>query len=218
MVESLAGLPGPLVLIITAVLLTAESGLVIGVVLPGATVPLGLGLLSRLGVVEFASAVLTVAAATLLGSQLAFLAARRHDPAGFGVLRRRARPLLTRAVVLLRRHPVTGVAAGRLVGGVRTLVPVVAARAGMRYRRFTAGDVPAALGWAGLLVTLGHVAGAAYDEVRLTVSLVGPPILLGWLIVHFGRKAARRAARTVAVLDLSQHRTCPDEPRTDAHQ
>jgi membrane-associated protein len=141
MIESLAGLSGPLVLMIAAVMLAAESGLVVGIVLPGATVPLGLGLLSRLGVVEFAGAVFTVAAASLLGSQLSFLAARRRDPWGFRVLRR-AEPSLTRAAALLRRRPSMGIATGRLVGGMRTVVPVVAARAGVRYRRFLAGDVP----------------------------------------------------------------------------
>jgi membrane-associated protein len=192
-VESLAGLPAPLVLVIAAIVLAAESGLVVGIVLPGATTALGLGLLSRLGVVDFADAVLTVAAATLLGSQLAYLAARRRDPAGFGLLRR-ARPLLTYAVALLRRHPTVGVAAGRLIGGVRTVTPVMAARAGIRYPRFAAGDVPTALGWAGLLVSLGHLAGTALDEVRLAVGLVGPPAVLAWLIIHVGRKAIRRHA------------------------
>lgn len=136
-------------LVIAAIVLAMESGLLVGVVLPGAPLVLGLGLLSRFGVVGFADAVLTVAAATLLGSQLAFLAARRRDPAGFGLLRRRAGPLLTRAEVLVRRYPM-GVAVGRLVGGVRTVTPVVAAHAGVRYRSFAAADVLAALGWAGL--------------------------------------------------------------------
>jgi membrane-associated protein len=190
MIESLAGLPGPLVLVIAAVMLAAESGLIVGVVLPGATVPFGLGLLSRLGVVEFAAAVLTVAGATLVGSQLSFLRARRRDPWGFRLLRR-AKPMLKRATALLTRHPGTGIAAGRMVGGVRTLVPVVAARAGVRHRRFTAGDVPAALVWSGALVTLGHVAGVAYGEVRLAVSLVGPPVVFVVLIVYLGRKLVR---------------------------
>jgi hypothetical protein len=43
MVESLAGLPAPLVLVLAAIMLAAESGLVVGIVLPGATIPLGLG-------------------------------------------------------------------------------------------------------------------------------------------------------------------------------
>jgi membrane-associated protein len=110
---------------------------------------------------------------------------------GFGLLCRRAGPLLARAAALLRRHPAMGVAAGRLVGGVRTVTPVVAAWAGVRYPRFTAGDVPAALGWAGLLVSLGQVAGAALDEVRLAVNLLGLPLVSGCLIVHFGLMAIR---------------------------
>lgn len=185
-------LPAPLVLVVAAVLLAAEAGLVVGIVLPGAGTALGLGLLSRLGVVEPAAAVLTAAVGTLLGSQLAYLAARRRDPAGFGLLRRRAGPLLARAERLLVRRPASGVAAGRLVGGIRSVAPMVAARAGVRYPRFAAGDVLAGLGWATLLVGLGHAAGAALGEVRLAVGLVGPPLLLVALGVHCGR---RRRAR-----------------------
>lgn len=186
-------LPAPLVLAVAAVVLAMESGLLVGIALPGAPLVLGLGLLSRFGVVGFVAAVLTVAVATLLGSQFAFLAARKRDPAGWRLLRRGAGPLVTRAEVLVRCHPAVGVAAGRLVGGVRTVTPVVAARAGVRYRRFAAGDVPAAIGWAGLLVGLGHVAGAAYDEVRLAVSLVGLPVLLTWLVIRLGvRRTSRR--------------------------
>jgi membrane-associated protein len=191
---SLTGLPTPLVLLVAAVVLAAESGLMVGVVLPGATAALGLGLLSRLGEVGFGSAVLTVAAASLLGSQLAFLAARRREPVGFGVLRRRAGRVLARGSALLARRPITGAAAGRLVGGVRTVVPVLAARAGVRHAHFAAGDVPAALGWAVLLVGLGNLAGAALDEVRLAVGLVGPPLLLTILAVGYGRKWASRAS------------------------
>lgn len=194
MLSSLTGLPTPLVLLVVAVVLAAESGLIVGIVLPGATMALGLGLLSRLGEVGFLTAVLTVAAASLLGSQLAFLAARRREPAGFGLLRRRAEPLLTRASSLLSRRPTTGAAAGRLIGGVRTVVPVVAARAGVPYARFAAGDVPAALGWAFLLVGLGNVAGAAFDQVRLVIGLVGPPLLIVALAVYWGRKWVGRWA------------------------
>jgi membrane-associated protein len=186
----LAGLPTPLVLLVVAVVLVAESGLIVGIVLPGATMALGLGLLSRLNEAGFLTAALTVAGASLLGSQFAFLTARRREPAGFGLLRRRAQPLLTRASSLLSRRPTTGAAMGRFVGGVRTVVPVVAARAGVPYARFAAGDVPAALGWAFLLVGLGNVAGGALEEVRLAISLVGLPLVAIVLIVYLGRKWA----------------------------
>lgn len=105
MAETLTGLPAPLVLIVAAVLLCAESGLVVGIVLPGAGLVLSLGLLSSLGVVGLVSTVLTATAATLLGSQFAFLSARHRDPAGFGLVGRRARPLLSWSSRFLARNP-----------------------------------------------------------------------------------------------------------------
>lgn len=44
-------LPAPLVLAVAAVVLAMESGLLVGIALPGAPLVLGLGLLSRFGVV-----------------------------------------------------------------------------------------------------------------------------------------------------------------------
>jgi membrane-associated protein len=188
MIETLSGLPAPLVLIVATVLLFAESGLVVGIVLPGAGLVLSLGLLSGLGVVDLASTVVTVTAATLLGSQFAFLSARHRDPAGFGLVRRHAKPVLARSSRFLERNPAVGVVTGRLVGGVRTVVPIVAAQAGVRHGQFLAADAPTALGWTGLLVTLGHLAGSALDQVRVVVGLVGLPLVLLWLAIHYWRK------------------------------
>lgn len=204
MLPSPADVPVPLVLLAVAIMLAAETRLLVGIVLPGATVPLSLGVLSHLGSVDFGTAALTAGAASLLGSQLSFLAARRRLPAGFGLLSRRAEPLLLRASDLLARRPATGVAIGRMIGGVRTVVPIVAARAGVRHARFAAGDVPAALGWAAGLVGLGHVAGSAFDQVRLAVGLLGLPLLLAIASIHYGLKwmtsnrRNRGQARTVA--------------------
>jgi membrane-associated protein len=191
MPPSPADVPVPLVLLVAAIMLVAESGLFIGVVLPGATVPLSLGVLSQLGSVGFVSAVLTVAAASLLGSQLSYLAARRRPPAGFGMLSRWAEPLVRRASTLLARRPAAGAAAGRMIGGVRTVVPIVAARAGVRNARLAAGDVPAALLWAAGLVGLGHGAGAALDEARLAVGLLGLPLLFAIASVYYGLRWVR---------------------------
>ncbi|WP_163507672.1 hypothetical protein [Fodinicola acaciae] len=45
----LALLPAPIVLLLAAVMLAAESGLLIGVILPGASVAMALGLFARGG-------------------------------------------------------------------------------------------------------------------------------------------------------------------------
>lgn len=193
MTSLLTSLPEPLILLVAAIIMTAESGLGIGVFLPATSTALALGLLARLGAVPAHSAVLTVAAATALGSHCAFLLSRGRGPAQFLLKHRRVQPWLDRAESLLRRRPVAGSAAGHLVGGTRTVVPRIAARAGVPYARFAMGTVPAAAVWAALLVTLGYIAGAAFDQIRLAVSLIGPPLLLVALIVYCLKRAGRRA-------------------------
>lgn len=62
---------------------------------------------------------------------------------------------------LIRRHGVWGVAAARLVPGLRNATVFAAASAHMRYRQFLWGLVPAALVWSGALLLLGWFGGSA---------------------------------------------------------
>lgn len=77
-------------------------------------------------------------------------------------------------------------------------MPRIAARAGVPYARFATGTLPAATVWAALLVALGHAAAGAFDQIRLIVSLIGPPLLLVALIIYWVRRAFRAKVETAA--------------------
>jgi membrane protein DedA with SNARE-associated domain len=79
---------------------------------------------------------------------------------------------------------------------VRTVVPIVAARTGIRHGQFIAADAPTALGWASLFVGLGHLAGSALDQVRVAVGVVGLPLVLLYLAIHHMRKGKYACATT----------------------
>src|SRR4051794_41801239 len=81
-------MPGVAVSALVALVLVAESGLVLGVVLPGASLAIGMGVLAGAGLVPLPVAALTLALATVL------VAALRHRPAsghGDSLLRARGR-------------------------------------------------------------------------------------------------------------------------------
>jgi membrane protein DedA with SNARE-associated domain len=74
--------------------------------------------------------------------------------------------LLPRRVrVLVRRHHVWGVAAARMVPGLRNATVFAAASAGLRYRTLMGGLIPAAFAWSGLLLVIGWFGGSAIIDV-----------------------------------------------------
>ncbi|MCP2164082.1 DedA family protein [Goodfellowiella coeruleoviolacea] len=207
----LVGLPAPVVLGLIGLLLMAESGLLIGVVLPGASTVLTLGLFARLGVVPLFAAVVTAVLATTIGSHAGFVRGQRRGQSGRGgwvdrlVERRLGPDRQERLLSLLRRRARVAVAVGQCLGVVRTLVPRLAGRAGVPYPRFALCNVPAAVLWGGGLVVLGYLAGAAYQQVEDVVGLLGLPLLvvvavavLAWRLVRRRRRSGGQPVRPMS--------------------
>ncbi len=199
----LVGLPAPVVLGLIGLLLMAESGLLIGVVLPGASTVLTLGLFARLGVVPLFAAVVTAVLA------LSLITGRGQSGRGGWVDRLVERRLgpdrQERLLSLLRRRARVAVAVGQCLGVVRTLVPRLAGRAGVPYPRFALCNVPAAVLWGGGLVVLGYLAGAAYQQVEDVVGLLGLPLLvvvavavLAWRLVRRRRRSGGQPVRPMS--------------------
>jgi membrane protein DedA with SNARE-associated domain len=180
--DLLGGLPGPLFVLVVAAFVVAEAALVIGVVLPGSSALLTLGVFSDNGVVPLPAALVVGTIAALVGSNLSF-AAGRYRPGGLssrwltGTKGRRAR-------LVLRRFGGSAVLVGQWVVGARTLTPRFAAAAGLSYRRFLPWNLPSAVVWGVVWVEVGYGASEAYQRwswlaVVVAVALVAVLLLLG---------------------------------------
>lgn len=166
MLEHLQALPPALILLVVAVLVMAEAALVIGVVLPGASAVVTLGILTSQTTVALAPAMTTVGAAAVLGTQLAYLAGRQRRASRF-------RPHdLSTAVGYLRAHLGPVVVGAQYVVGMRTLVPRLAGIAAVPYRRFAVFSIPASAVWGGAWVLLGHTVGHAYLTARIDLFAI----------------------------------------------
>jgi membrane protein DedA with SNARE-associated domain len=66
-----------------------------------------------------------------------------------------------RVRTLVRRHHVWGVAAARMVPGLRNATVFAAAAADLRYRTFMTGLIPATFAWSGALLLIGWYGGDA---------------------------------------------------------
>jgi len=186
--DLLTGLPGPLLVLAIAALVVAEAALVIGVVLPGSSALLTLGVFSDNGVVPLPVALAVGTVAALVGSNLSF-AAGRYRPGALssrwltGAKGRRARAVLSRSGG-------SAVLIGQWVVGARTLTPRFAAAAGLSYRRFLPWNLPSAAVWGLGWVAVGYGASEAYQQWSW-VAVVAAVVLLAVLLV-LGRRALDR--------------------------
>jgi undecaprenyl-diphosphatase len=173
--DLLGGLPPALVYLVVGVLVTAETALVAGLVLPAATALVAMGLLANAGIVPLAPALAVAVVSALLGGNLAFRSGTMKRGRGWD-----------RAERLFAKHGGRAIFLGQWVVGARTLMPRLAARAGVPRRRFAAWHTPAAILWALWMVGASYAAGASYDI----------------LAARAGRAAGALAALTLLILGL----------------
>jgi membrane protein DedA with SNARE-associated domain len=158
-------------------LLTAEEAGVF--LLPGDITLIAVGVQSSTNNSWFFAIVAWLVASTAMsaGASALFHGVNQSDKTS-KVLPRRVR-------TLIRRHHVWGVAAARMVPGLRNATVFAAAAAGLRYRTFMIGLVPAAFVWSGILLTVGWYGGDAI--ISVLGKLEGQPMVKwGSIVLAFG--------------------------------
>ncbi|MCW2848184.1 MAG: phosphoesterase, PA-phosphatase related protein [Marmoricola sp.] len=148
---------GPAALVLLIVVAFAETGILVGFLLPGDTLMFSAGVLLAAGAIDLplwlVLVVVTVAATA--GDQVGYLIGRRFGPR---VLNRPKSRLfsprhLERARVFFERYGPRAVVLARFVPFARTMTPVVAGMGRMPRRRFALYNLGGAGAWA--LLTLG---------------------------------------------------------------
>lgn len=183
----------------------AESGLGLGAVVPGEVAISGLaagvdGLLPTLalGLVVMLGAV----AGDHLGLTIGRLGGGRLRESR--LIARAGVDRWDRAADLVQRHGFWAVLASRMLPFVRTVMPVVAGAAGLRYRSFLAASVIGAAAWSALWVGAGAGIGAS--------GVLGQPWVLAGaavtalLVVLVRRLVRRRRPRASRPLEGALHR------------
>jgi membrane protein DedA with SNARE-associated domain len=156
----------------------AESGLGLGMVLPGETavVLLAATMGSALQMVALGVVVTFGASA---GDHVGYLLGRRYGDAlgETRAVRRLGRQHYDRATDLLRRRGGTAVFMTRLVPVVRTLTPAAAGASGLEYRRFAVASLSGSALWATAYVGGGSAVAAL---TAVTTDLLGRA---SWLVL-----------------------------------
>ena len=187
--DAVADSGGPLLLIVAAVILVAESGWLVGVVLPGSSTVLLVGVVVGIRQLPVGPTILALALATSAGAQISFIRRRRSGNRFGG--NRCVVGARTWAQSQFERGPVVGSAVAQLFGGARTVAPWLAAASPMSYRSFAIANACAALGWVTILVLTGRFAGE-------DPAIVAPLFACATLLL-FGAWSARRVRGSAVV-------------------
>ena len=190
---------GPVACLVVLGLLVVESGLFVGVVLPGDSLLFGAGLLVGSGAVDVPVAAL--AASAWVGAVLG-------DALGYGLGRRYGRACLTRgrwagsrrflgaAERMYERHGWFAIVVCRWFPGIRAIVPTLAGVGRMHPARFAVANGLGALLWAVGMVLLGYAASSMpwVRDAALWAMAVSIAVTIGYAAVHAVRRrwAGRR--------------------------
>ncbi|MDX2776708.1 VTT domain-containing protein [Streptomyces caniscabiei] len=159
-----------------AIIVFAESGLLIGAFLPGDSLLFTAGFLTYTGFLSIDINLLVL---------ILFIAAVLGDSTGYTFGRRVGRKLFSRpdsklfkqayvekAEVFYEKHGGKTIIMARFVPFVRTFAPVIAGTAKMNYRTFLTYNIIGALLWAVGITYLGYFLGSWFESMGLDIDQV----------------------------------------------
>jgi membrane-associated protein len=147
----------------------AESGILIGLFLPGDSLLFTAGLLAATtDLLSFPLLLPVVFVAAAAGDSVGYAFGRRAGPALYRRPNSRffKQEHLQRATAFYERRGGSAILLARFIPIVRTLAPIVAGAAGMRYRRFLAFNVLGALVWGVGVSSLGYALGQRFPHLE----------------------------------------------------
>jgi membrane-associated protein len=200
---------GPIAaILVVALIIFAESGLLIGFFLPGDSILFTLGfLLQTMGKIPFGlnihSVVLLLFVAAVAGDSVGYMTGRKFGPHLFN----RPNSLLfkkenvTRAQRFYEKHGGKTILLARFMPVVRTFVPIIAGVGKMNYKTFITFNLIGGAVWTGGVAYGGYFLGAWLTSMGIEIDTVLLPIVILILlasvspaIIHVMRNDKQRKA------------------------
>jgi membrane-associated protein len=160
-------------LLVVGALVFAESGLLIGLFLPGDSLVFTAGILAADGVFDVRALIVVVIIATVAGDQLGYLLGKRF---GNTLLRRVPAVYTRRAKRFFTRFGWFAVAGARFLPIVRTIIPFLAGASRYPLRRFAIANLAGGVLWATTFCLAGYWLGASIPNIRsvvIVIALIG---------------------------------------------
>mgnify|MGYP002742901087 FL=1 len=205
----------------------AESGLLIGFLLPGDSLLFTAGYLVLLGNGAFSINIhlfiLLLWIAAALGDNTGYLFGKRVGRKLFQRKNSRffKQEYLVRAETFFKKHGPIAIVLARFVPVVRTFTPIVAGSGKMHYRTFFTYNLIGGFLWVALFTYAGYLIGEKLQSMGINVELVAlgvialslAPVALHFLLSKHKRKALMRSIKQ-KVLAITQ----PDDHGPKAHK
>ncbi len=149
-------------ILIVALIVFAESGLLIGFFLPGDTLLFGAGLLASQGEIAIVPLILATITAAIVGDNVGYSIGRRSGPRLFakkdGIILKKE--YLEKAEEFYEKHGGKTIILARFTPIVRTFAPVVAGISKMPRKRFMLYNVVGGIVWGAGMPLLGYYLGS----------------------------------------------------------
>jgi membrane-associated protein len=198
----------------------AESGLLVGIFLPGDSLLFTAGLLVATGVLHFPLWLLCLLAtvSAVVGDQTGYYLGRKAGPAVFRRPDSRLfkQQYVEKAYAYFDRYGARTIVLARFVPIVRTLAPLVAGVGRMRYRTFVTYNVVGAVLWGTGVTVLGYYLGqldfVAHNIELIAIAIVALSVLP--MAVHLLQaRAAQRRERQSPTRAATETTTDSDNRR-----
>lgn len=156
----------------------AESGLIVGFFLPGASLLFTAGLLSAAGVFNPWILVPLVTIAAILGDNVGYWFGNKVGIKLFTRPNSRFfhQEHLRRTQHFYERHGAKAILLARFIPIIRTFAPIVAGIASMNYRKFIIFNILGALAWASGVTTAAYLLGSRFpligDYIELVITII----------------------------------------------
>lgn len=173
----------------------AETGLLVGFVLPGDSLLFTIGVVAGAGELNLVVIMLLLVCASMLGDWSGYLLGRRVGPAIFNRPDSRffKQEHLQRTKAFYEKHGGKTIIYAKFVPIIRTFAPFVGGVANMRYLRFLSFDIFGGIGWVGSMTTLGYLLGEVpvvrrhFEKFVLLIIFVSLlPLIIQFLKTKFG--------------------------------
>jgi len=180
-----------------AAIVFAETGLLVGFVLPGDSLLFTIGVVAGAGQLNLGLIIVLLICASMLGDWCGYLLGRRAGPAIFNRPDSRffKQEHLRRTEAFYEKHGGKTIIYAKFVPIIRTFAPFVAGVAKMRYIRFLSFDIFGGIGWVCSMTILGYFLGAIplvrrhFEKFVLLVIFVSVlPLITQALRARFARK------------------------------